>query len=301
MKFKKYLKEEYYKTVNAGKQYYDFSNGNTEVFVNPSNKEIRDIIKISKFGKYLRFIISMEDKKLFIFKDDTFHSFLSRRINKGDQPTVDNFWGSAEFSNGKLDFYDTDAGGLLPFYQKWHGKDDWTTQYFNEPITDQLNSYWKQVRNRGLDEEIGFGKLSEEWFKKIDVGYSRHEYVDIFSNPSVSELGKMVKESGSNEIRFIVNFPKKKILVWPAELSIHSDVEQGIDKKYLYDKYNWKDNFWGLAKFENGKLNYIKSDELNAYYRFRIGFIEKWKGKDGWTKKYFGDSIINIVKDKYEI
>src|SRR5574343_187779 len=142
--------------------------------------------------------------------------------------------------------------------------------------------------------------LQEEWYKNIDVGYSKHDYIDIFVNPSIKELREIETINNSNEIRFIVKFPEEKIYVWSAWKAIHGDVEQELNPNYSWSKYDWSNNFWGVAKFTGTKLLFISSDEMRHYKNFRKSFMEKWQGKDDWTKKYFADgSIIDVVKNRY--
>jgi hypothetical protein len=82
---------------------------------------------------------------LLIFRDSVFHSDISKRIyNLYDVASEDIFWGVAIFKSGKLDFFDFDEGYIKEFYKKWHGKDDWTKQYFNDNFTNQLNVYYKK-------------------------------------------------------------------------------------------------------------------------------------------------------------
>ena len=146
MKFLTYLHEKYIASVTGDKM-YDFMGGPTEVFVNPTNKEIRDAAEQGgEFKGLVRFNADYESKNIYVFKADTFHSDVSGYLNRVGKMKGDNLssciWGVAIPSGGKLKFMDSDTAAGPGRGNSSHGvykmEDDWTVKWFGVPLFQAL-------------------------------------------------------------------------------------------------------------------------------------------------------------------
>ena len=151
MKFLTYLQEKYIATV-TGQKMYDFMGGPTEVFVNPTYKEIRDAAEQGgEFKGLVRFIADYEVKDIYVFKADTFHSNVSDYLNRAGKMKGDNtsscIWGVAIPFSGKLKFYDSDTAGneRQPVY-KYRTEDNWTIKWFGVPLFQALDKHYGRDR-----------------------------------------------------------------------------------------------------------------------------------------------------------
>ena len=142
--------------------------------------------------------------------------------------------------------------------------------------------------------------LQEEWMTSVfsiyRKKYQNDDKIDVYRNPSPKELNII-----GPDVRFIIRFDKKEIICWDAGEMIHSDMVKKLEGGYSHSEYSWEDNLWGVAQVKNGKLKFDRSDQVNVSKEFEnskvIGFIEKWDGKDEWTKTFFIEPIISIIKE----
>lgn len=152
MKFLNYLEEEYVGTTTGTKVTFKFLGGSTEIFVNPSNKEIRDAMNAgSDFWKgKVRFIADFANKDLYVFKADTLHDDVDLYLRsegklKGtiakSEPTTKTIWGVAsKGTSGKLLYVGSDTLGSKDKVLELN--DEWTSKWFDEPI---IQAYKRMV------------------------------------------------------------------------------------------------------------------------------------------------------------
>ena len=149
MRFLQYINEKYVGSTVGAKSYM-FSGGTTEIFVNPSNKEIRDAAWVGNMKGDVRFIADYKHKNLYVFKADTFHVDVSNYLEKEEGiSTVDwynSIWGVANVVGGKLKFDSSDTlGNSNEIVHKDGLKDNWTTKWFTEPLLQSAKS-WVNLR-----------------------------------------------------------------------------------------------------------------------------------------------------------
>lgn len=135
MKLFQYLQEEY--LLSAVSHKMGTFGGSTEVFINPTVKEIQSVVSDS-FTEYIRperhnavrFIADFDRKKLFVFKVSNFHSSVAKALLiKGFSQKI-SFWGTAEFKNGKLWFLDSDRENTRRIKYDEKYEDKWTEKWF---------------------------------------------------------------------------------------------------------------------------------------------------------------------------
>jgi hypothetical protein len=135
--------------------------------------------------------------------------------------------------------------------------------------------------------------VCEEYFSSLEV---REEYVEIFVNPSYSELYQL-----GNYVRFTANPITKRLYAWDARLAIHNQVrrEIGADateeltqlhgeatrhgQKYIME---WSDALKDARHYRNSvqkELNYL----LNL----------NWT----WADRYIAGISDYIVKEKRKL
>ena len=135
--------------------------------------------------------------------------------------------------------------------------------------------------------------------------YGKVSKTDVFLNPTDKEFDYLLKKNPDGEFRFWLDFKNKNLYVWGVD-HLHVDVVQPIMSNYNYGKKMWEDNVWGVGYWEDDVFHFVESDEMGIGFNHRdlsnlddtrLSFIEKWRGKDDWTKEYFGKSFIAIIED----
>lgn len=121
MKFKQYLDEEYVTSFTAKIHSKNFEGGHTEIFKNPSKKEINDLIKSSGINA-IRYWADLPNQDLYVWKADTVHYMVFDQLRKegieiDGKATVQ---GTAVFKNGKLETADRDC----KYYDYLHIRND---------------------------------------------------------------------------------------------------------------------------------------------------------------------------------
>lgn len=147
MKFQQYLEEEYVGSFDASekdKPLGKFTLGYTEIFKNPSMKEIKSAMETSPWFDNIktavRFICDFGFDNLYIFKPTTYHSNVANYLTKekilnNARPSGNIVWGEAELKNGKLVYLSSDANHNIPLIIKnFQGKDKWTEKWFKPSL-----------------------------------------------------------------------------------------------------------------------------------------------------------------------
>jgi|WetSurMetagenome_2_1015567.scaffolds.fasta_scaffold01454_5 hypothetical protein len=138
MKFLKYLNEEYLCGFELKKYSSEkFSCGYTEVFKNPSSKEMREVSKLcwDWWPNRLRFIADLKKKNLFIFKADSFHDDVSQElvtIGEIKNPELC-IRAVARVNASKLHFESIDEMERIKLFNNYN--DTWTKKYFDEQLS----------------------------------------------------------------------------------------------------------------------------------------------------------------------
>lgn len=145
MRFAKYLQEEYVAGLDLGTKGFMFRAGYTEIFRNPSNKEIRYAIKDSKrIPDRLRFILDFNKKCIYVFRADIFHIDVSDYLKDENEIATEKkcFWGTAAMGRGnaKLQFDGSDEVG--PFDPRGTN-DKWTEKWFGRRLSDILKDWYE--------------------------------------------------------------------------------------------------------------------------------------------------------------
>ena len=97
MRFQKYIKEEFYRGIKSNKYGYK------EVFINPTPKEMNEIVKNSKM-KSTRFAVDLKKHDIFIWPAEILHHEVRKKIKQLDvTETNPNFlFGNADIESGKV-------------------------------------------------------------------------------------------------------------------------------------------------------------------------------------------------------
>ena len=128
-------------------------------------------------------------------------------------------------------------------------------------------------------------KLCEEY---VTSGKVRNHPVDIFENPTSSDILKLVKSAKDdqrtiNNIRFIADANEKKVYIADAYYAIHDDMYRIIGITTKHDEAPWI--FDGLATVFRGKIK-------AACWGDKFEFLFRNKGVKGskvrsWFDKMF--------------
>jgi len=149
MKFLEYLKiinEEYVGSVKGEFVTDTFIGGQSEVFKNPSLKEMREAATSgqSHWKGFVRFIADFKNQNLYVFKADTLHIDVAKMLKKEENvdllQTLNEtcLWGVAELVRGKLEYRGSDTAqeqaiNVIYNNTKQIG-DKWTTRWFSKPF-----------------------------------------------------------------------------------------------------------------------------------------------------------------------
>jgi hypothetical protein len=105
MKFKEYLQEEYITSFNAGRL-YGFDGGYTEIFKNPSKKELSDLVK--KKINIIRFFVDFDTNDIYVWQAETIHHETLQQLKKDGINLRNYFQGVAAIKSGKIHEVDSD-------------------------------------------------------------------------------------------------------------------------------------------------------------------------------------------------
>src|SRR5574343_903122 len=109
MKFKEYLQEEYIGSFKAKKgASLSFSGGQTEIFKNPSNKELRSIANQEEENT-IRFFVDFDNNCIYTWKASTVHWSVQKQLEKENIHLRNWYQGVAKFQDGKLHEIDIDS------------------------------------------------------------------------------------------------------------------------------------------------------------------------------------------------
>jgi hypothetical protein len=143
MKFKKYLQEEFLISFQAKIHGYSgrFNGGYTEIFENPSKKELKQIIDDSGI-KSIRYFADLKTKTLYCWRAETVHYIAAEELR---QNGINLSWynilrGTAVFENGKLRFAHggDDAYDQMSFFDRDGLDRSWLYQWFDKSQIDNL-------------------------------------------------------------------------------------------------------------------------------------------------------------------
>lgn len=108
MKFKEYLTEVYITSFKAKQgASLSFTGGQTEVFRNPSNKELRSIANPDE-DNTIRFFVDLDKDCIYTWKASTVHFSVQKELEKEGIHLRNWYQGVAEFKNGKIQEIDSD-------------------------------------------------------------------------------------------------------------------------------------------------------------------------------------------------
>jgi hypothetical protein len=139
MRFITYLQEEYIGSIEGVGFGPTFKGGHAEIFMNPTNKEIRDAANQSSgpWKNMVRFIADFTNKDLYVFKADTLHVNVEQELKsmgkmENGELNWNTIWAVAEVKSGKLSYYSSDN---LHYTSHVLTMDDaWTSKWFIKPI-----------------------------------------------------------------------------------------------------------------------------------------------------------------------
>lgn len=239
MKFLNYLKEEYVGTTQS-------LFGDVPIVVNPDHSDMKSFKGI----RYVRFIVDLDDKKMYMFHGESMHVDVYNYLKIGSHLLVD---GTGIISGYKIDI--ESAYLREKDKSKFKSTDlSWCQVYFKNSLKSHIESY-----------------LKEEFVKYVKSSMKLAP-IPVFLNPTKKEL--MEIESG--HARYIINYNQKKIWVFDAELAIHDDVvrQLKLGTYYSEDEEGWSYND---TQIENGKMDTVWA------------WVRSEKDDRNWLKKYFNN------------
>lgn len=306
MKFLGFLKEEYLMWVkgNWGSTKYC---GESEVFCNPTAKELESLLQD------IRFIINLKTKKLYVWNWNITHLDMASYLYK-DKLIPTSIVGSDSFfkycfagmgslnGSGLIKYTDKSDNifrSMMSDYCKWlTGKkkldDSWTAHWFGKPLSEILRSEYE---------------IKEEYVSAVfGTHFGTKTKGMMFVNPSPKDLRQLESSMKFNDVRYIINFKTKNIFVWPANITHYEAAEVLQNMKYLGDTgYNpdrgigrpefWDDHFAGIGDVERGKIVFTGYSDTMRDTPDPNGWIGE---KQEWLNKYFSEPFIPRVRREFE-
>lgn len=226
MRLQQYLNDEY-----LGR--YTLYGKSIEVFVNPSKKELKDIITIDgKRKNDIRFIADRKKKKLYAWNSiGGIHYDIWYRI--GDNRRYDDvtlFSGLAEVKGGKMIMYESHVLPTTLMDGYFYSTDPigdfiedfkWVNKYnlkFEKSAREQFDFQSDRFPNYGKEKAV-----NEEYFMRIKgVGGS----AEVFVNPSKRDYRDLPEL-----IRVIADNKEKKVYIWNAAKALHKQTWRQIKKE----------------------------------------------------------------------
>lgn len=273
MRLQKYLNDEYLDR-------YKLYGKSVEVFVNPSKKELKEIIEFEDKKKNdIRFIADRKRKKVYAWNSlGGTHYDMWYRI--GDNRRYDDitlFSGLANLKGGKMAMYDSHVlpTTLIDGYF-----------YSVDPIGDFIEDFkWAKKHNLEFEKESrkqfdfqsdrfpNYGKkkvANEEYFARIKgVGGS----TEVFVNPSKRDFRDLPEV-----VRVIADDKEKKVYIWDAAKALHKQAWRQIKKE--------KEGSDGRIEVDPTLLSATgrkMGSVMKIYPEYPIDQDPK---KFGWLKKY---------------
>ena len=293
MRFIEYIRlsEEYVDTYNyVGAEYAGskFLKGPSEIFVNPTMKEIKSAAEQPGIPGFIRFIADYEYKNLYVFKAGVFHENVHSFLQSRDGTKISNIrkvgetsvWAVARFYKGKLTYDSSDScRGKIPILLNKKIKDDWTAKWFGEPLLTTLK------RDAGI--------ISEEYVGSVigNRGFMfKGGQTEVFMNPTLKEMKDASKASKGipDHVRFIADFKNKNLFVFKAD-TFHVDVDSFLREKGIELGGHRTDTVWCVGNITKGKLDYVSTD--NTYENASV-----MKMDDTWTSKWFNTPLLQSIR-----
>lgn len=256
-----------------------------EIFVNPSKKEMAQILRNTD---EVRFTAFNKPKKIYVWNAFlALHDEVAGKIGKlGWRSDTDRLEGIAKRMHGKLVANRSDQ-----LYYLLNDDPDTMEEIFSKD--------WSWIKKYGIDPD----RLIKSYKKKLDdyLGINeKYAFMDkdsmgrpfeIFVNPSKKELNEITKTS--NYIRFSAIHNKKRVYVWSADKEIHYHVNKNIPEMR---NVKFTDTFSGVAKKKGQKYITIESDYFDHQ---KLSIREEILKKDwSWLNIYhiYMDSFIESRK-----
>ena len=132
--------------------------------------------------------------------------------------------------------------------------------------------------------------LSEEYVGTVN-NWDKSTY-PVFINPDKTEMREL------DSVRFFVNFSKKKLLVWDADvIHLHALDSRDIQKSIgINNSKEWADDlpniFSAYGFVRAGKIREVHSDGISVYRDFEAQYK---KIKDDWTTTWFESPLTKII------
>lgn len=135
-------------------------------------------------------------------------------------------------------------------------------------------------------------KLTEKWLQSVPSPF-KDSNVDIYSNPSISDLIELKRQT-TYYVRFIADRKNKTLYVWNGDSILHSQVAVHLG---LSSRINGIPDgiLLGTASIEGGKLVARYSDELYSMIKDLLA-VKLEVHKSSYLKKRY-DYLKNLDKD----
>lgn len=134
-------------------------------------------------------------------------------------------------------------------------------------------------------------KIHSSYFKTISVDYfGKHNDVEVFVNPSPSDIKSIIETTGANYLRFIADPVHKKLYVWNGNLGLHLRTAQAL-------------NLSNIEMITDLYSNYLCGDaRIRGHYLALEGIYGPPRRTNDpewdWVKKYFREFILSEVSSE---
>ena len=153
-------------------------------------------------------------------------------------------------------------------------------------------------------------KISEELLTSVPSNFKKDEPIDIYTNPSSSDITKLRKLT-TNYVRFIADANNKTLYVWNGESALHSQVAKHLN--LLRRIESLPDNtLVGTADINGNRLVSRTSDSIyqmlsnlkvykteipgNSYAVKQLEYLKTVSNKFNWVSRYLDISeIVNMI------
>lgn len=115
------------------------------------------------------------------------------------------------------------------------------------------------------------------------------EGVEVFENPTPSELREVLRATDFDAARFIVDSKKKKVYVWNAALMLHLQMWNNLSKELSDSRRLYNNGTLLSGEYTKKGIYDWYSMSLNDQKDLMYFWIEDWK----WVDKY----LPNFDKD----
>jgi hypothetical protein len=271
----KIIKEEY---LGAAVPYLLRASAGKDIYENPDTSELRKLW--DNGNRDIRFLVDFKNKKLYAFDDILLHVDAMYNINRLFVNTKDNLYVKGMYyttsSNAHITF------DIMQYYIERGGEPKSIPVSSIPNDIDWLVQKFKLVKTSlPLSVEFQGKVINESWV--IDARKGAITFT-VYSNPSISELVSLVKQSGNKDVRFIIDPDSNKTYVFDNNI-LHDWAFESLKKNdiKISTQIRGEGTFKGgkidmTDKFKNVLVVFTKNDtkgslDVSKYQNLKNGLL----------------------------